>query len=73
MALNLTTSQHELIRDVIVSKSLKTAQMAEVAGCSPRSINIIAMIIVNSSLLLFYQCQDSLTLKGNIWRQRVGY
>jgi hypothetical protein len=41
MALNLATSQHELIRDMIVSKSLKTAQMAEVAGCNPRSIKTI--------------------------------
>jgi transposase len=41
MALNLATSQHELIRDMIVSKSLKNSQMAEVAGCSPRSIKSI--------------------------------
>jgi hypothetical protein len=35
--------------------------------------DIIAIIIVNSSLSLFYQRQDNLTLKGNTWRQRMGY
>ncbi len=29
---NLAVSQHELIHDMIFSKSLATAQMAEVAG-----------------------------------------
>jgi len=41
MAPNLVASQHELIRDMIICKSLKTDQMAEVAGCSPRSIKTI--------------------------------
>jgi hypothetical protein len=41
MALNLVASQHDMIRDMIVSKSLKTNQMADVAGCSPRSVKAI--------------------------------
>jgi transposase len=41
MAPNLAASQHELIRDMIVSKSLKTDQMADVAGCSSRSVKAI--------------------------------
>jgi transposase len=41
MAPNLAASQHELIRDMILSKSLTTAQMADVAGCSERSIRYI--------------------------------
>jgi transposase len=41
MAPNLAASQHELIRDMIVSKSLKTDQMADVAGGSPRSVKAI--------------------------------
>ena len=41
MAPNLAASQHELTRDIIVSKSLKTDQMADVAGGSPRSVNAI--------------------------------
>lgn len=41
MAPNLAQSQHEQIRDMILSKSLTTAQMAEVAGCSDRSIRAI--------------------------------
>jgi len=41
MTPNLAASQHELIRDMIVSKSLKTDQMADVAGCSPRSVKAI--------------------------------
>lgn len=41
MAPNLAVSQHELIRVMIISKSLKTAQMANVAGCSARSIKSI--------------------------------
>jgi hypothetical protein len=36
------------------------------------SSNVIAVATVNSSLLLFYQCQDNLTLKGRTWQQRVG-
>jgi hypothetical protein len=41
MAPNLAASQHELIHDMIVSKSLKTDQMADIAGCSPRSVKVI--------------------------------
>ena len=41
MAPNLAASQHELIRDVIISKSLKTDQMADVASCSPRPVKAI--------------------------------
>jgi transposase len=41
MAPNLAASQHNLICDMIISKSLrKDAQMAEVAGCSTRSIKL---------------------------------
>jgi hypothetical protein len=36
------------------------------------SSNTIAVAIANSSLSLFYQCQDNLTLKGRTWQQRVG-
>jgi transposase len=42
MAPNLAASQHELIRDMILSKSLKQADMAAVAVCSDRSIRAIA-------------------------------
>lgn len=35
MAPNLARSQHELIYDMIASKSLSTVQMAEVARCNP--------------------------------------
>jgi transposase len=38
MAPNLAESQHEVIRDMILSKSLTDPQKAEVAGCSARSI-----------------------------------
>ncbi|THC88362.1 hypothetical protein EYZ11_012193 [Aspergillus tanneri] len=48
MAPNLAASQHELIRDMILSRSLTTAQMADVAGCSERSIRYI-----RSNLRLF--------------------
>lgn len=41
MAPNLAASQHELIRDMILSRSLTTAQMASVANCSERSIRHI--------------------------------
>lgn len=42
MAPNLAASQHNLIRDMIISKLLKKdAQMAEVARCSTRSIKHI--------------------------------
>ena len=41
MAPNLARSQHELIYDMIASKSLSTVQMAEVARCTPRSIKAI--------------------------------
>jgi transposase len=42
MAPNLAVSQHELIRDMILSKSLKQTDMAAVARCSDRSIRAIA-------------------------------
>ena len=38
---NLTASQREEIRDMILSKSLTIAQMAEAASCSKRSIKSI--------------------------------
>jgi hypothetical protein len=38
MAPNLAVSQHVLIRDMILSKSLTTAQMADAAGCSDRTV-----------------------------------
>jgi transposase len=41
MAPNLAESQHALIHDMIVSGTLSTAQMANVAGCSKRSIKSI--------------------------------
>ena len=37
MAPNLAVSQHETVHDMILSKSLATAQIAEAAGCSERS------------------------------------
>ncbi|KAM3086402.1 hypothetical protein ACMFMF_000352 [Clarireedia jacksonii] len=37
MAPNLADSQHDQIRDMILSKSLTTAQMVDIAGCSTRS------------------------------------
>jgi hypothetical protein len=33
MVPNLAVSQHELIRDMVISKSLTTTQMAEVVTC----------------------------------------
>lgn len=41
MAANLAASQHRLIGDMIESKSLASAQMADVAGCSDRTIRSI--------------------------------
>jgi transposase len=41
MAPNLAASQHDLIRDTILARTLTTAQMATVAGCSERSIKAI--------------------------------
>lgn len=41
MAPNLAASQHDLIRDMILSNSLTTAQMADAAGCSERSVRHI--------------------------------
>lgn len=41
MAPNLTASQHVIIRDMILSRSLKTTDMAKVAGCSDRAIKRI--------------------------------
>jgi len=38
---NLTVSQHERIRDMVLSKSLRNAQMAKIARCSMRSIRTI--------------------------------
>ncbi len=38
MAPNLARSQHDLIRDMILDKKLKTNQMADVAECSARSV-----------------------------------
>jgi transposase len=42
MAPKISASQLELIRDMILSKSLKQVDMAAVAGCSDRSIRSIA-------------------------------
>jgi transposase len=42
MAPNLALSQHDLIRDMILDGSLTQAQMADVAGCSGRTIRNIA-------------------------------
>jgi transposase len=41
MAPNLAASQHVLIRGMILSKSLTTSQMADVASCSERTIRSI--------------------------------
>ena len=41
MALNLAPSQHGLIHHIILGKKLKTREMADVAGCSKRSIKVI--------------------------------
>jgi hypothetical protein len=41
MALNLAPSQHDLIKDMILDKKLKTNKMADVAECSERSIKAI--------------------------------
>ena len=48
MAPNLPSWKHELIRDMILSKSLTTSQMAYAAECSERSITTI-----RSNLKLF--------------------
>jgi transposase len=42
MPCNLAASQHALIRDMVLSKSLKGKQMATIAGCSDRTIHAIA-------------------------------
>jgi transposase len=41
MAPTLAASQHAIIHDMIVSGDLSTKQMADVAGCSDRSIKHI--------------------------------
>lgn len=41
MAPNLPASSREFIRDMILSKSLTTAEIADAAGCSPRSVTTI--------------------------------
>jgi transposase len=41
MAPNLALSQHELIKDMILDKKLKTNRMAEIAECNERSIKAI--------------------------------
>ncbi|KAJ5732371.1 hypothetical protein N7493_003852 [Penicillium malachiteum] len=41
MAPHLPSSTREFIRDMILSKSRTTAQIADAAGCSPRSITTI--------------------------------
>jgi hypothetical protein len=41
MASNLARSQHDLIRDMILAGSLIQAEMANVAGCSDRTIRNI--------------------------------
>jgi transposase len=41
MAPNLAASQHDQIRDMVLSKSLTAAQMADSTGCSTRSIKAI--------------------------------
>jgi hypothetical protein len=38
MAPNLAASQHDLIRDMILARSLTTADSAAVAGCSERPV-----------------------------------
>ncbi|KAJ5159308.1 uncharacterized protein N7500_008959 [Penicillium coprophilum] len=38
MAPNLPSSTKEFIRDMILSKSLTTSQIANTAGCSARSV-----------------------------------
>ncbi|XTI88702.1 hypothetical protein V2W45_514672 [Cenococcum geophilum] len=44
---NLAVSQHEQIRDMILSKSLRNAQVARIARCSMRSIRSIRTIRTN--------------------------
>ena len=41
MAPNLAVSRHETVHDMILSKSLTTAQIAEATGCSERSNRVI--------------------------------
>jgi transposase len=41
MAPNLAKSQHQLIHDMILSESLTQVEMADVAGCSERTIRNI--------------------------------
>jgi hypothetical protein len=42
MVLNLVESQHQLIHNIILGRSLSQADMADVAGCSERTIRNIA-------------------------------
>jgi hypothetical protein len=42
MAPNLAASQHQLINDMILSKSLKQTEIATVADCNERAIRKIA-------------------------------
>lgn len=42
MAPNLAESQHNLIRDMLLDRSLKQIDMANIAGCSDRTIRNIA-------------------------------
>lgn len=48
MAPRLALSQLEMIRDMIISRSLTTSQMAEAVGCSKRSI-----ITISANLRMF--------------------
>jgi hypothetical protein len=62
MAPNLVASQHNLIRDMILSSSLTTAQMADVAGCGERSMRNI-----RSNLRCFGTARDPF---NNVGRPR---
>ena len=42
MAPNLAESQHQMIHDMILSESLTQVEMADIAGCSERTIRNIA-------------------------------
>jgi hypothetical protein len=50
MAPNLTASQHNRIRDIILARTLTTAQMAIVASCSERLMKAIRSNLRYSNL-----------------------
>ena len=63
MAPRLAASQHDMIRDMISSKSLKAIDMAAAAGCSDRTIRNI-----RSNIRCFGSCREPFSGGGRRWQ-----